>query len=35
VRNNQVQGETSQWSHTNRGGNHRPEYFGTLVVGGK
>jgi len=34
VRNNLVQGETSQWSHTNRGGNHRPEYFGTIVLGG-
>lgn len=33
VRNDQVHGEASQWSHTNRGGNHRPEYFGTLVLG--
>lgn len=35
VRNNQVQGETSQWSHTNRAGNHSPQYFGRLIVGGK
>jgi hypothetical protein len=34
VRNNLVQGETSQWSHTNRAGNHSPQYFGTLVIGG-
>jgi hypothetical protein len=35
VRNNQVEGEASQWSHTNRAGNHSPQYFGSLIVGGK
>lgn len=34
VRNDPTHRETSQWSHTNRGGNHRPEFFGSLVVGG-
>ena len=31
-RNLPVHRELSQWSHTNRKSNHRPEYFGTAVV---
>lgn len=32
VRNNQIRQEFSQWSHTNRDGNLKPNYYGSLVV---
>ena len=31
-RNNVLQGEYSQWSHTNRQSNHAPQFFGTAIV---
>ena len=33
-RQNKIQGEYSQWSHTNGTSSHLPEFFGRAVVGG-